>query len=506
MATSTIIHQHDQRRSLAELSTELLLLIFKHLGDVDARSLSAARLVSARFNAIVTPMKYQTLRMTQRIVDPQAEIYFPGGITNIWAHTRHVRVDSDLNAENVKNLLNKIERLSSVSWRYVQDDLCKGEFWVPTDILPPQYIQSGKVELYIEDLPLRDFRSEKNNPYMKAIPTWILVSLKMATPTPPLTARVESLKGLLLNSPRLETFWYDDRGQGTQFELSGSERLPPFRELCLRSYDWNHSSAAVRQHWDFSKIRHLELADVPLSHFLTSVSFPDFRHLNTLRLNDSSMWLPDVRRDTTRGQYVLIKQIQALVDLQITCDIQSFPIDGISHHAQSLRHLRFRDYTGFEDEYRRCPTLKIEDLDFMAQKLVNLRTLELDMDERCCEPHRFLHTLRNFRQLNTLTLHTQTILNPLEDTETNVDLDYERAIQILSLLIQGERPALWRSVTINIGGWKPVMVRRLSAPWRELNSRGLYAERCFVMERQDDGALMVREQLPTRESSRLSHT
>ncbi|TGJ78836.1 hypothetical protein E0Z10_g9930 [Xylaria hypoxylon] len=453
---------------------------------------------------MVTPMKYQTLRMTRDIVDPQAETYFPEGIANICAHTRHVKVDSDLNAEHVKNLLDKIERLSSVSWRYVQDDLCKGEFWVPTDILPPQYIQSSMVKLYIEDLPLRDFRSEKNNPYLKAIPTWILVSLKMATPTPPLTARVESLKGLLLNSLRLETFWYDDRGQGTQFELSGSERLPPFEELRLRSYDWRHSSATVRQHWDFSKIRHLELVDVPLGPFLASVSFPDFRHLEILRLDDSSMFLPDIRRDTTRGQYVLIKQTQALVDLQITCATQSFPVDGISRHAQSLQKLRFRDYTGFEDEHRRCPTMKIEDLDILSQKLVNLRTLELDMDERCCEPDHFLRTLCNFRQLNTLTLHTQTVLNPLEDIETNVDLDHERATHIFSLLVQGKRPASWRSITINVGGWKPIMVRRLSASWRELHNLGLCAERCFIMERQEDGALAMREKLPARES-RLSH-
>ncbi|KAI0542700.1 F-box domain-containing protein [Xylaria digitata] len=500
MATPAVLHQPHQRWPLEELSTELLYLILKQLGDVDARSLSVARLVSTRFNAIVTPMKYQTLRMTRDIVDPQAETYFPEGIANIRAHTRYVKVDSDLNAEHVKNLLNKTKKLSSVSWRYVQDDLCKGEFWVPTDILPPQYIQSGRVKLYIEDLPLRDFRSEKINPYLKAIPTCILVSLKMATPTPPLTARVESLKGLLLNSPRLETFWYDDRGQGTQFELSGSERLPPFKELCLRSYDWNHSSAAVRQHWNFSKIRHLELVDVPLRSFLSSVSFADFGHLKTLRLDDSGIRLPDIRRDITRDQYVLLKQIQALVDLQMTCDTQVFPVDGILQHAHSLQSLRFRDYTGFDDEYRRCPTMEIEDLDIMSEKLGNLRTLELDMDERRCEPHRFLRTLCNFRQLSTLTLHTQTVLDPYNDTETNVDLDHQRAMQILSLLVQGKKPASWRSVTINVGGWKPIMVRRLSAVWRELQSRGLYAERCFIMERQENGALAVREQLPTRES------
>ncbi|KAI0975760.1 F-box domain-containing protein [Xylaria arbuscula] len=499
MATPASLYQPVQRWSLNNLSTELLILFLKQLKYIDSRSLSAVRLVSTRLNAIATPLKYHTLQITQNIIAPQAEVYFPEGIANIRAHTRHVKVDSNLNAEYVKSLLQKIEKLSSVSWRYVQDELYKGDLWVPTDILPPQIIQSNKVNLYVENLPLRDFRSEKINPYLKAIPTRILVSLKMATPTPPLTARVESLKGLLLNSPRLQTFWYHDRGQGTRFELSGNERLPPFKELSLRSYDWNHSSTAVRQHWDFSKIQNLELVDVPLSPFLDSVDFADFQYLKTLRMDDFSMHVPDRRRDTSRGQYALIKKIRALVDLRITCDTRSFPIDGILQHAQSLQSLCFRDYTGFTDEHRRCPNIDIEDLDIMSRKLAKLHTLELDMDESRCEPHQFLHTLCNFNQLSTLTINTQTILDPLKDIKTSADIDYERAMQIISLL-HSRKPASWRSITINVGGWKPIMVRRLSSPWKKLHSRGLYAERCFVLERQENGALAVCEKFPTRTS------
>jgi hypothetical protein len=320
----------------------------------------------------------------------------------------------------------------------------------------------------------------------------------MATPTPVLTARVDSLKGLLVNSPQLETFWYEDRGQGTQFRFSGNERLPAFRELSLRSYDWNHSSAAVYKHWDFSEIRHLEMVDVPLGPFLNSVLFSDFQELETLRLDDFSMHVPNGRRNTTRGQYILIKQIRALTDLKMTCHTQSFPVDGISQHAPSLQSLRFRDYMGFSDEHRRCPTMDIEDLDILSRKLVNLRTLELDMDERLCEPHHFLRTCCNFRQVHTLTLHTQTVLNAREHVDPNRDPDHEIAMQRLAALVRDKQGAPWRSIIINVGGWKPLLVRRLSAPWRKLNTRGVFAERCFVMEKQNNGALAVREVFPTR--------
>jgi hypothetical protein len=86
------------------------------LRDIDPRSLGAVRLVSTRFHAIATPIKYHTLRMTQYIIDSQAETYFAAGIAHICAHTRHVTVDSHLNAEHVKRLLNKIERLSSIRY------------------------------------------------------------------------------------------------------------------------------------------------------------------------------------------------------------------------------------------------------------------------------------------------------------------------------------------------------------------------------------------------------
>ncbi|KAI1181065.1 F-box domain-containing protein [Nemania sp. FL0916] len=506
MATPSADYPHYERWSLDNLSTELIILILNHLCSVDVGSLSAVRLVSTRFNAIATPMRYHTIRMTQPIINPKAEDYFPQGIANIYAHTAHVKVDSDLNAEDVKRLLDKIVKLSSISWRYVQDDLCKGDVWLPSDIIPPRHIESNKIQLYIENLPLRDFRFEQQNPYLKAIPTGILKSLKMAIPTPLLTARVGSLKDLLLNSRQLDTFWYEDRGQGTQFEFNGSERLPPFQDLSLRSYDWNHDALAARQHWDFAKIRRLELVNVSVSRFLNSVSFADFQDLEILRLDDYSPQLSNTQLDATRSQYALIKQIRALTDLRITCHTQSFPIDGILHHAQSLQNLRFRDYTGFADEQRRCPTMNIEDLAGLSRALVNLRTLELDMDERRCEPHRFLPILASFRQLHTLTLHTQTVLDPVRDTivASGRDLDCERAMYFFSLVQDNKQGAPWRSVTINVGNWKPIMVRRLSAPWRRQNSRGLYAERCFVMERRQDddgnGAVTVREELPIETS------
>jgi len=365
-----------------------------------------------------------------------------------------------------------------------------------SDTIRSQGLQMKGVKLYIEDMPLCYVNPGQPNPYLAVVPTEILESLKIATPSPPLTARLGSLKVLLVNCPRLKTFWYNDRGQGTHFVFDGDERLPPFKELSLRSYNWNHNTSEVRRHWDFSKIRRLDLADVPLGPFLDSVLFTDFRDLQRLRLDDFSAHLPDRRQDITSDQYTLIKQIKALVELELTCHVRSFPIDGISQHAPSLQRLRIRDYVGFSDERRRCPTIAIEDLGTLAFRLVYLRDLELDMDEKTCEARGFLHTLCSLRQLRTLALHTQTVVDPSQDEDEDTDLDRERAMQIFSFLVRGKQGVSWRSITINIGGWKPIMIRRLSSSWREKNSRGIYAERCFVLERGEEGALAVREEQP----------
>ncbi|KAI0162230.1 hypothetical protein GGR57DRAFT_489930 [Xylariaceae sp. FL1272] len=500
MATVSLSRRSQPRWSLDQLSSELLILILERLGDIDTGSLAASRRLSRRFNAIATPIRYNTLRLTSKLLDSQRQQEFSNGLANICRHTKHIEMGSDLDPQLVKALLSKIERLSSVRWRYLESGLRKGDFWVPSDVLPPRHLQRYQTKLHIESLPLRDFGAEQCNPYLRAIPPAALASLHVAVPTPPLTSRLETLKGLLLESRQLKIFSLGDRGQGTRFSFANNEQLPAFTNLSLRSYDWDHSGEEVARHWNFTKIRHLELIDVPLYPFFRSISFEDFENLNSLQLDDFSTHLQDRRRETTHGQYHFIKRIRRLADLRITCQTSHFHVDGILHHASSLRILRFRDYTGFSNEYRRCPTMELEDLKHLARNLVQLHTLEIDMDENQCAPGKFLDTLCAFPKLTTLTLHIHTTLDVFDDIKPEVDPDYDHALSIFRVLHQRKQHSSWKSITINVGGWKRVMVRRLSAPWREQNARGVFAERCFVLEGTEDGRLLVHEKMPAEVS------
>ncbi|KAL7621205.1 hypothetical protein AAE478_008522 [Parahypoxylon ruwenzoriense] len=345
------------------------------------------------------------------------------------------------------------------------------------------------------------------------IPPDVLVSLNMTCPILPLTTRLRSLKQLLLKARQIETFHLRDRGQGTRFSFEGDERLPAFEDLFLRSYDWDHSADVVQNHWDFSRLRRLTLVDVPLFQFLRSVPYAELRQLHTLHLEDFNTHLPDRCQEATESLYMLMEQIRALRSLKVTCHTSLFPVGILLRHAASLQELSFRDYVGFGDEGRRCPTMQVEDLTLLSRGLVNLFALELDMDTAALgDPSAvvaFLRALCEFPRLGALVLHTQTVLrvpdgeDEGDDDDDRMygdgDSDYGAATQTFMTLVDGKRVAskqAWKSITINVGGWRPVMVRRLGEAWRERNRRGVFAERCFVLEMGAcDGEMVIREEL-----------
>ncbi|KPM35674.1 hypothetical protein AK830_g10894 [Neonectria ditissima] len=451
--------------SFGHLSSELLALIFEQLRDVDSHSLESVRLASRRFDAIATPIVYQLVTLNERLVTPDAHQRYPTTLSQICIHTNHVVVPSNLNPEGITRLLLGIQRLASIRWRFVAGDSHAAGIWLPSDVLNPNHKRLCEIKLHVENLPLCEFDNHLRDCYTQALPAQLLASLKLTSPSPALSTRLGSLKRLLLQSPRLQTLHYEDRGQGTSFSFQPGERLPPLAQLLLRSYDWNHSAEVVRKHWDFSQIKALELVSVPVFNFLSSISFSDLSGLHTLHVEDYSH-LPDRRQEATGGLYLLIKDhIQALEVLDMTCHTQLFPLDAIEAHGRSLRVLRFRDHTGFVEDDRRCPTLWAGDLQLLSQRLRLVHTLELDMDVGLCDPPEFLRAICAFPSLDTLTLHVQTVVKPLEDAPSDVDRDYEAAMQTFRFLTQSRHQGAsrpWKRVTINVGGWKRVMVRRLS--------------------------------------------
>jgi hypothetical protein len=399
---------------------------------------------------------------------------------------------------------------------------------MPSDVFSGLDLQSSPIDLHVEGLPLRHFEGQARDTYTRAIPAHSLVSLRMAYPTPPLTTRLSCLKNLLLQSHRLQSFYYRDRGQGTYFTFASNERFPAFRKLTLRSYDWNHDAAAVRRHWDFSQLRSLELTSVPLFNFLSSVPPAMLSGLRVLRVEDFSAHLPDRRREASRKLHALVKNhINELRLLQASCHLSEFPIDALLAHASTLANLRLNDFSGFaDDDLQRCPTIPVEDVQRLAEHCKRLHTLELDLDTRHTDVKRFRKAICAFSALDTLVLHVPTavnvpanelmddaltIYNPLNlmsatstrpdhtaTAESQRDANAIAARAIFQELLREKDD--WHSITVNLGGWRPVMIRRMGDAWQQLNSMGVYAEQCFVWRRGDNGREMVMEELSSVEA------
>ncbi|KAJ6787082.1 hypothetical protein PWT90_07288 [Aphanocladium album] len=399
--------------------------------------------------------------------------------------------------------------MTSLRWRCVGDSLNHGNTWPPPEVL--QYVQAGTT-LHVDNLPLRMTTESISMEYTEEIPANALQTLHMAGGLPPLVSCLAPLKQILLRATNLQTFHYRNYGRRTTLEFCEGEKLPPLRTLVLNSYFWNHSVEDARKHWDFSRIKSLRLTAVPLRAFLSSVSMADFINLHTLQLEDRNFYTDDDEAGkATDLMSVLIRDhIHALTTLDITCDIRRLPVEVITQHGESLQHLRLRDNMGFEeDDGTPCPTLPASALAILADGLPHVRTLELDMDTTTCDPIEFLEVVSGFHKLRHLTLHTQAVGAPSgcaspsykpafddgKSATTTHDAALCTALGFLSNILKGHSITfreesgaplrLLKRVTVNFGGWRPVLLRRVAATWRLNNLHGIYAERCFVFERED---------------------
>ncbi|KHO00366.1 uncharacterized protein MAM_01144 [Metarhizium album ARSEF 1941] len=351
-----------------------------------------------------------------------------------------------------------------------------------TETLVSVLEQNTKVE--VENLPLGSPHGDLHESLLDPNFTRHLVSLKVARPTPPLTAKVDSLKRLLVQCPSLERLHYEDVGHGTSFALSTGERLPAFSSLVLKSYDWSPSAEEVQRHWSLSETKSLVLVSVPLFNFLESISPRDLSNLARLQVNDNWAHASEAREEATRGLCLLVRHhIKALEVLDIICHTKLFHVECILQHGGSLGRVHFRDYVGLSHDDGECPTLRPEEVTRLGQGLPFVHTLELDTDEALRCPPESLRGVASFPMLRTLMLHVRTLLRTTDKDGATRDRDYESAHAdvLLPRAAEGEKQAgsaveeHYRKCRRMATGH--VMLRRMGSEWRRKNAQGMFAER-----------------------------
>ncbi|KAM7216632.1 hypothetical protein V8F06_007947 [Rhypophila decipiens] len=414
MAEPLLRYQSVEPTSITSLSTEIVTHILEALYGLDPRAINTARRICQTFNHLATPLAYETVHINQQITSLEGVTLFPHALRNIHAHTRHVVLRSGLDRQCVGVLLNKLQKLRSV--RYICPRYNR---WVPSDINSLTAHDPAKIKIHIEGLPLGALDGKHADLYRSVIPSQSLVSLETTVQHTTAVCAAEphlpSLKGLLLASKSLEVFRYrDSEKTPTRFYFDQGERLPAFKEITLRSYDWTHGTEEAASHWDFSKIRSLELVSVSAFNFFSSVScrLGDFANLHTLRVDDSGI---RSNGDGSREQsqevaasiiHSLIRDnIHALHSLHLTVDIASFPIDALLRHSGTLKQLIFRHHQAFSTTTD-DRLLSVNSLGRLARSMTRLESLEIDLNVFHPSLAKFLGQMWKFKRLRNLTLNS----------------------------------------------------------------------------------------------------
>jgi len=122
-------------------------------------------------------------------------------------------------------------------------------------------------------------------------------------------------------------------------DLAGSEHLPPMKEFVLENYSWPHSAAAVPFGWNLNSLTHLELWDVPIDRFMTTIpvsKLPQLRHFATNGHFEGSS-PADVR---SKWLCDFVNGLRNMEILEFRCQIGGLCVLAIAKHRSTLRKLQ----------------------------------------------------------------------------------------------------------------------------------------------------------------------
>ena len=249
-------------------------------------------------------------------------------------------------------------------------------------------------------------------------------------------SRPESLLQFAADSPKLQSLEINCMSQS--FPSSGP-KFPPVQRLSFNYCDWNYSAEEVQSIWDFSQLRSLSIVSGADWKFFPTLPRDALRNLTELKATRTHH--DPTERGLTSELNHFISSAPGLTSIEITCSLEHLDINNLMKDWTQMRCLKIHDYTGFGPHADVCPTLSIADLINLQRCCPKLRELSLDLDTRTCDvsPHdpksepktkshtdqgilvhymiqankekkklAFIEIIASFKNLTTLTLHTET--------------------------------------------------------------------------------------------------
>jgi len=220
------------------------------------------------------------------------------------------------------------------------------------------------------------------------------------------------IMGSLLSCPELRSLHLTGQYYSAAFldiMLEEDDRLPPIQELVLRNYYWDHSRYTSINFWNWTKVTHLELQDVCVTRFLSTVTPEHLVQLRTFMLEPRCLDTKERKLASLMILNLLLK-VHALEKLYLKCHL-SVVFGGIIKHGSSLRSLELRDFRG-RGSKEFC-ALSIDCVEAVGRSCPNLMELGMEVHFKANEGRaNALHivdtAITEMRNLRRLTLYTST--------------------------------------------------------------------------------------------------
>ena len=383
-----------------ELPADVILTILEELHQ--RQSISHLRVVSKRFDAIVTPLSYRHVHLTDRIIAPFAlkqELYDPSIVQlqvarDVQNHARHLTVKRNMDWSLVAKLIRSLVNLRSFTYvnPYRQSSRANRfesswAFWGPeaTNVHESANITIGtalcntwpNVQLHLEGICASIYQPS----HYRNFPNSNLISCKFARSQ---KYELPIIRELLFERPSLqELHLVDGRSPWSGWTRPTNEvqkdsifkHLPALKVLIIDGNDWDHSTWENANLWNWSNITHLELRNVIVDMFLHYVP-PQC--LSGLKVFIAQPSLDDYRIHSTPSLCSLMKNTTVLQKLEIRCETQKSEI--VSLIARNGMHIRTLSLLSFDRYFGSCWTpLTFDQLMAICSNCPQLMEMKVDL-------------------------------------------------------------------------------------------------------------------------------
>lgn len=370
-----------------ELPADVILTILEELHEI--QDISNLRTVSKRFDALIVPLSYRYVYLTERILVPFAheqelnddastvQLQVARDVRN---HARHLTIKRNLDWSLVAKLIKLLRNLRSFTWAYWPSETTSLHESANSTIGPALCKRWPYVQLHFEEV-----RASSYQPLVfENFPTSNLVSCRIAAWE---KRELPMIRELLFERPRLQELrllhgrYVNTASLRPKIEVHEDQNtkcLPALKTLVIDGYDWNHWQWEISNLWDWSNITHLELKDVQVIELLQHVPLQDLSGLKIFIEKCTSNYDESNHGRKSKLLRRLVRHTTALEELKIHCETQKSEIvSAVARNCSHLRTLRLRCLRPYHELLRTALTL--DQLGTLGSNCPHLMEIEVDV-------------------------------------------------------------------------------------------------------------------------------